>query len=190
MDFTAKDKEEVSFTEKFPYGVHQVVITGFDIKKADNGNEFVEVGFANMDGTIEDKCRVYFTEKARLYSFNTMRQIYVHNAPSDKKELARKQVDAVPNLDNLVELMGSKKSLQAWVTKYQDPTRTYLGSDGRTYKSTNISIMGYEPKLNESLMPKPQEGVNQAASAVFSFEVKDTKDEPFPSTGPVNEGWV
>src|SRR5665213_1746824 len=162
MDFTAADKKEVSFTEKFPFGVHPVLIIGFNLKTADNGNEFMEIGFTNMDQTIEDKARVYFTEKARLYSLNTMRQIFVHNAPEDKKDVARKQIDAVANTDELIKIMASKKALQAWVTKYADPIRTYQGTDGRTYKSTNINIYGYEPKINESLMPKPQESVATA----------------------------
>lgn len=176
MDFTNEHKEEREYAKKLPFGVNKVLILGFSLEKTKDGNEFIEVGFTNMDQDIEDKARVYFTEKAAGFSFDTLRQIFVHNAPEDKKDIARQSVNAVASTEKLVELLASKlPGKEMWVTKYLDPKRNYE-KNGQTFKSINLNIYGYEPKLNESLMPKAQESVGNAAQATFGSQ----SDEPFP----------
>ncbi len=187
MEFTKEHKEEMLSNQYFGYGVHKVKIIGFDHSKTDNGKEYVEVAFVDPENeSIEDKARVWFTtDKATQYSFNVFKGILIHNTPEAKRDLARKTIDEVANTDKLVELLVDKLiGKEMWFTKYVDPTRTYE-KEGRTYQSTNKNIMAYEPKLNESLMPKPKESASEAFEAVFMPK----PDVPFKNGGSQPSDW-
>lgn len=191
MDFTNEHKEEREFGNFFPFGVHKVKIIGFYLDKTEGGKEFLEVGFTNEEGTIEDKARVWFsTDKAVNYSFNILKGIFVHNAPEAKKDQARKLFDAVENTEKLAELLTSKLiGKEMWFTKYPDPERTYTGGDGRTYQSINKNIYGYPIELNQSLMPAPKETAGEAAGKVFS-KADEAEDVPFKGGGTQKSDWA
>jgi len=191
MDFKPEHKEDVNYGNYFDYGVHKVKIIGFMADKTDDGKEFIEVGFTNFDGDIEDKARVWFSGDAPKYSFNTLRTIFLHNCPEDKKEAAKAAIDAVANTEKLVEMLNSKLvGKEMWFTKYQDPKRTYTGKDGVTRKSVDKSIYGYEPKLNEDLIPKKTDTV-AAAKEVFPDATPAGEDAPpFRGGGSQESDWA
>lgn len=155
MKFSDDNKQvnEFSGGNWFGFGVHKVKImlienggTGKDEK------EYVEVTVVGNNGE-EETARVWFTtDKAANYSFNVLRQIYVHNAPEPKKDEARTAFDALTTSDELVELMQKCVGGECWFTKYESPDRTYTNQAGETKKSIDKNIMGYEPKLREDLI--------------------------------------
>lgn len=189
MDFNASHKEEVS--SYLGFGVHKVKILGFNLGGTGEGEkEYVEVGFVSEDGAFEDKARVWFsTDNAAKFSFNTLRTIFLHNCPEEKRDAARKAIDAVASTAKLVEMLESKLiGKEMWATKYLDPKRTYE-KNGRTFQSINTNIYGYEPKLNEALMPKAKESAAEAASAVFG-EATPADAPPFTGSGTSEQDWV
>lgn len=189
MEFSDAHKKEQDQRNYFDYGVHKVKILGFSHDTTDAGKEFVKAGFTDMDGDIEDEARVWFTtEEASMYSFNTLRSIFVHNAPEDKKDMAREVVNAAKNTDELIEILNKKLiGKEMWITKYLDPKRTYEAKDGSIKPSINVNMYGYEPKLKESLMPK-KETVAQAAGEVF--KATESEDVPFKGSGTKAEDWA
>jgi hypothetical protein len=154
-----KAVKEFSESNWLGFGRHKVKIgfieQGFTNDDPENGKEFVEVTVLGPNDE-EDTARVWFTtDKAANYSFNVLRQIYVHNAPEDKKDAARDTIDAVKTTEELVEKLSEKLlGGECWFTKYPDPTRTYTAADGTTRQSVNKNIYGYEPKERPDLIPQ------------------------------------
>lgn len=178
MKFTDENKAVKDFGDSnyFGFGVHKVQIMQFENGGTEEGEkEYIEVTVCDpTDGEKVDTARVWFTtDKAANYSFNTLRQIAVHNALEASKDLARDAVDAVASTDELVALLNDKLiGKECWFTKYYDPSRSYINAQGDTKKSVNKNIYGYEPKLREDLMPgkadaagTPLGGVDITASA-------------------------
>lgn len=177
MKFNDDMKKEYS-NDYFGWGVHRVLIGEVENGGTEEGEkEYVEVTVMDPDnGDITDKARVWFTtEAAQLYSFNTLRNIYVHNAPEAKKEAARKEFDAVGDTTELCALMNLRLiGKECWFTKYPDPKRTYVGQDGVTRKSVNKNVLGYEPKVDERLMPRSDD--KDALNETFPGAEKATGD--------------
>lgn len=176
MKFSNENKQVKEFTNNFfPYGVHKVQIG--DIENGGTGDgekEYIEITVVDpSDGEITDTARVWFTtDKAANYSFNTLRAIYVHNAPEDKKEQAGKDFDELVDTTEMVALMADKLvGGECWFAKYQSPDRTYVASDGTTKKSIDKNIYGYAPKERPELMPKDTE--------------KDQLNQTLPGSTPV-----
>lgn len=161
------------------FGVHVVALSGIEAGKTEaKGAEFVEFTVMGENGE-EDTARVWFsTDKAANYSFNIMRQIYVHCAPEAKKDAARAEMDAVNDSDEAVALMQKCIGKKVWFTKYPNPTRTYVNQAGETKKSIDKNVLGYEPKLREDLMPKDNQ--KEALNALEGSE---------PATGNIPEEW-
>lgn len=150
-----KQVNEFSDSNWLGFGVHEVTLGLIEAGKTDNNKEFVEFTVIGPKDE-EDTARVWFTsDKSANFSFNIMRQIYVHCAPEGKaKEKARTDFDAVKDSDEAVELMQKCVGKKIWFTKYPDPTRTYQNQAGQTKQSINKNVYGYAPKLREDLMPK------------------------------------
>lgn len=155
MKFSDEDKQVSDFTpgNYLGFGVHEVTIGQIEAGTTDADKEFVEFTVLGPNQE-EDAARCWFVGGAANISFNTMRQIYVHCAPEDKKTEAGLAFDSVADSDEAVTLMQKCVGKKCWFTKYQDPTRTYVGKDGVTRKSVNKNVLGYEPKLREDLLPK------------------------------------
>lgn len=160
---TTKEVREPNSGNYFDYGVHRVQLGLFELGGTGEGEkEYIEVTVIDPeDGERTDTVRLWFsTDKAANYSFNTLRQIAVHNAPEDKKDAARDAMDAVEDTAALEALLNEKLiGGECWYTKYQDPQRTYQAQDGSTRRSVNKNIYGYEPKLRPELMPKDQDQI-------------------------------
>lgn len=175
--FNDEDKVESEFNNNyFGYGVHKVQLMLFTADHMEDGREYVDVDFCDPnDGEKVDKVRMWFVGGAAPISFNNLRQIAVHNASEANKEKARMAVEETADSEALVELLNDKLiGKEAWFTKYMDPKRTYIGKDGQTRKSVNKNLYGYEPKLNESLMPAPadEQGNPLAGSTPASDDAK------------------
>lgn len=154
--FNDDDKEAREFKERIPFGVTKVKLVGAIAAETANGSDYIELTVVDEAGT-EETARCYFTEKAAKYSFDTIRQIAIHNASEANKEKARLAVEGVKDSEELADLLNSKVAGgELWFTKYYDPTRTYVGGDGQTRPSVNTNVYGYEPKLKPELMPKPK----------------------------------
>lgn len=155
MKFTDDNKQvkEMGDYNGFSFGVHKVTIGQIELGETDSGKEYVEVTVMGENGE-EDTARVWFTtDKAANYSFNILRQIYVHNAPEKDKDAARDTMDAVKDTEELVAKLNEKLvGGECWFTKYYDPQRSYLDASGNTRRSVNKNIYGYEPKPRPELM--------------------------------------
>lgn len=159
MKFTDETKEEKT-NKYFDYGVHRVLLGQFELGGEGEGEkEYIEITVMHPDdGDITDTARVWFTtDKAANYSFNVLRQIYVHNAPKNAKDKARETFDAIPDTAKAVELLNEKLiGKEAWFSKYPSPTRTYTAQDGTIKKSVDKNVYGYEPKARPELLPENQ----------------------------------
>src|SRR5579872_1659397 len=158
MKFSEENKQVSDFSNSnwLPFGVSKVKIGMIDLGGTREGEkEYIEVTLLG-ENDEEETARVWFTtDNAANYSFNTLRQIYVHNAPEDKKDVARDTFDKVKDTEDVVKLFNEKLiGGECWFSKYYDPTRTYENQAGETKKSVNKNIYGYEPKLKPELMPK------------------------------------
>lgn len=173
MEFTPEIKEVKERSTYFDFGVHNVQIVTLSLDKTPDGKEFVEIFFADkVDNMMQDSARLWFTTtKSANFAFNTLRSIYVHNAPEAKKDAARATIDKMPNTAALVEELKSKLvGKECWFTRYLDPTRTYTGADGIEKKSINKNVYGYEPKLQPELLP---DSAVKSAEAVFGVKATD-----------------
>ena len=158
--FNDSDKEVREFNNNyFGFGVHNVKLVGATTGETEAGKEFMELEICDKeDDTIADKASVWFVGGASNISFNTLRQIIVHNAKTDAdKEKARQAVDKVADIDELAALINDKTvGGELWFTKYIQPGKTYTNAKGEVKPSVNRNIYGYEPKLREDLMPSDQ----------------------------------
>lgn len=129
-------------------GVHKVTILGVLAGVNENtGSEYFEFGIQSEDGIIGE-VKVYWTEKAQQYSFNTVRDIFVHNAKEENKAKVREMVDAVADTDSLLKLCQENlEGKEAWYkveksgTQYSDPVT------GEMKNSYNRNLYGYEPQM-------------------------------------------
>jgi hypothetical protein len=177
VQFTDEDKEVKEFNNNyFEFGVHKVQIDGVFGDTTEAGKEFIEVGVIDPQNQEKsDKVRLWFTTpQGNNISFNTLRTIYVHNAPESAKDDARKSFDELKDTTEMAMLLNKVIGGEAWITVYPDPTRTYTGKDGQIRKSINKNIFGFQPKERPELLPQhsDSEPVNAA----------DYPDEPFGST--------
>ena len=135
------------------FGVHEVQIMLIDMGELDSGTEYMEFTVVGKSDE-EERVRLWITDKSEKYTFATLKSIYTHCAPEDKKEAAKEALDKCKDYDEVLALLQKCIGKQVWITKYPDPSRTYTNSQGETKRSINTNIYGYEPKLREDLMPK------------------------------------
>lgn len=164
--FNEDDKVEREFSEKLPYGITKVQLVGATAGETDDGKDWIDLEIVSEDG-IEDTARVWFTGKAAPYSFNTLRQIAVHQGKDDaEKEKIRQAVEACADSDALADLLNAKVAGgELWFTKYLDPQRTWTDQDGNVRQSVNKNVYGYEPKLKPELMPQENPMTKPATTA-------------------------
>lgn len=152
-----EDKEIKEFSESLPFGVTKVQFTGAIADETEAGKDFIEVGVVNKEG-VEDSARCWFVGGAANISFNTLHAIAVHQGKDEKaKQEIRDRMDNCETTDDIVEVLNDVcgNGGELWFTKYYDPKRTYE-REGRTYKSVNKNVLGYEPKEKPELMPNKE----------------------------------
>lgn len=147
-DFTNDHKAEQG--SYFPEGIHKITILGVTGGANDNDKEYIEFVVGDTNGT-EGTARMWFTtDKAISYTFNSIRNIFVHNASKGKEEAAKDLVNKVTNSEELVELCN--KALigkEAWYT-VERSDYTYTNQAGELKHGYNRNITGYEPKPSQS----------------------------------------
>lgn len=157
MKLSKEDKAVSERGNYFSYGVHLVTIGLIEHSPATDEKPYIAVTVLGDHGE-EDTVRCYFVGGASNISFNTLRQIYVHNAPEDKKDDARNTIDGAADTEHLVELLSDKlMDKECWYTAYPSPTRTYLDRNNVERHSIDKNIYGYEPKLKTDLIPDGQQ---------------------------------
>lgn len=176
--FSDTVKEEKSFNY-FEQGVHKVQISAveFGFTEDKEEKEFCEITVVDPDnGEKTDKIRLWFhTEGAQAFSFSTLRAIFVHNAPEDKKDGVRTKFNALNGTEELEK--ACQKMLpgkEAWFSIYESDTRTYTDESGKVRKSFDKNITGYEPKPKVGNTVTVGEGEAKVTGTVVEDE-----QEPF-----------
>lgn len=177
--FTDTVKEEKSFNY-FEQGVHKVQISSVEFGFDDEGKEYCDVTVVDPDnGEKTDSVRLWFhTEGSQAFSFSTLRAIFVHNAPEDKKDGVRENFNTKINGTEDLEA-ACKKMLpgkEAWFSIYESETRTYTDKNGTVRKSYDKNITGYEPKA-KPVAPKTVT-VGEGDAKIEGTVVNDDQ-EPF-----------
>jgi len=146
-DFNDDTKKPIGryFTE----GVHKVTIQLVEADKTQDGKEFFEFSLLGEEGE-EGTARVYWTEKASPYSFNTVRDIFVHNTPEAKKQAIRDKVDATSNTDELLKLCATNLIDKECWFKVEKTGTQYTNANGELKDSYNKNIYGYEVKMKKT----------------------------------------
>lgn len=177
-NFNEEDKEVQEFNERIGFGRTKVQFQGAVAETTEQGKDYIEVMVMDSEG-VEETARVWFVGGAAKISFNTLRQIIVHNGKDEaEKERLRQLADGAKDTSELADILNNEcASGELWFTKYYDPSRTYTAADGSTRRSINKNIYGYEPKLKPELMPQEQKQVDAADYP---------NDEPFPDAKPVS----
>lgn len=147
-DFNDTHKQEQG--SYFPEGIHKVTILGIEGGTNENGKEFIEFIVGGENGE-EGSARVWLTsDKAIGFAFNTIRNIFVHNAIKGKEEAAKEKVNAVKNSEELIALCNQALiGKEAWYTVEQSDY-TYTNQAGELKHGYNRNITGYEPKPKQS----------------------------------------
>jgi hypothetical protein len=134
----------------FSEGIHKVTILGVTGGTNENGKEYIEFTVGGANGE-EGTARMWFTtDKAITFTFNSVRNIFVHNANKGKEDEAKALVNKVANSEELVALCN--KALigkEAWYTVEQSDY-TYTNQAGELKYGYNRNITGYEPKPKQS----------------------------------------
>lgn len=176
--FNQEDKKEITqgsigFTEEGVYTVQIVDVSG---GVSDKGSEFFEFEVVGGNGT-EDKIRTYFTEGAKPYSFNTIRNIFVHNTKEENKDKVRAEVDACEDTDSLLKLCEALRGKDAWLLVQKSGTTYTSPKSGKTYDNVNKNLYGYEPKFT----PSPKTQTQQVAEQTGGEEItSENVDQVFP----------
>lgn len=146
VQFNADAKQSLGLY--FGEGVHKVKIIGVIQDKNDNGSEYFEFGLEGENGE-EGTARIYWTEKAQKYSFNAVRDIFVHNTKEANKDMIRAKVDATKDTDELFKLVDANLiDKEAWF-KVEKAGTTYVNNNGETKNSYNRNLYGYEPAMKK-----------------------------------------
>lgn len=136
------------------FGVHEVQIMLVGSGQTDSGTDYVEFTVVGPNEE-EERARLWLTDKSEKYTFATLKGIYTHCAPEDKKEAAQAELEACKDYDEVVELFNKRCiGKKIWLTKYPDPNRTYTNQAGEVKQSINTNIYGYEPKPKPELLPR------------------------------------
>lgn len=181
MKFNDEDKEVREFSANFfKYGVHKVQISRVTLDETDAGKEFVEFEVVDPEnGEITDTARCWFVGGATNISFNTIRQIILHNVPEARRDEMAGKVDSAPDTVALVGICQGLIGKECWFTKYPSPDRTYTAKDGTTKPSIDKNVLGYEPKLREDLLPEQKPGTGPVDLGALGVG----QEVPFESAG-------
>ena len=166
VKFNDEHKKESTMGEFFPEGIHKVQILNVEGGKTDAGKEYIEFTVTD-DEDREGTARMWFTTDAAInYTFNMIRTLFVHNAPKDKKDAIREQIDKIADSDTLIKACEQLIGKEAWY-EVRKSDRTYQNAQGETKNSYDKNIYGYEPK------PKAVADADATAKANEPLKVTD-----------------
>ncbi len=151
IEFTDEHKKEYEGGKYFDFGVHTVTImkVEFGLTEKD-GKEYVEITVQDdpkADEPRETEVRLWFTnDKSIRYSLNTIKGIFSHNTPKEKREAVKKEVNKVSDTEELDKLMQKLVGKEAFIEVSEDEVRTFEDKDGNVRPSINRNIYGYKPE--------------------------------------------
>lgn len=167
-----EDKEEITFTEWLPEGVHKVKIQSIEQKTNTNDKEYFEFTVADENDATGIH-RLYMTEAAMKYSINTIRDIFVHNTVQKNRDIIRDKVNKCEDTDELFKLSQSLVGKECWYSRFANG-QTYPGSDGTMRNSYDTKIAGYELKP-----PAEKSKEAQVNDLLGGAQEVDDNDVPF-----------
>ena len=170
--FTDEDKKEIS-QNYFGEGVFKVKISGVHGGITESDKEYLEFSIIEDDGEREAEARLWFSEKAKRYSFNTIRTIFVHNTKEENKDKIREKVNEINDTKEMEKLCQNLIGKECWYMVQKSDT-TYTDKFGNERPNYNKNLYGYEPKLKE--VSKEASIANTVSGEI----IESTKDEPFP----------
>lgn len=186
--FSDEDKEVKEFRDSLPFGVSRVQLVLAEAGALDDGREYIEVNVQAEDG-IEDSARCWFTGGASNISFNTLRQVAVHQGKDEEeKQKIRDKVDAVKDSQELCDILNEYIGGELWVRKEYDPKRTYQNQAGVTKRSVNTNLFGYQPAERPEFMPKKADANGNAVEDAFP-DGEDITNTPAAKTVPKDDDW-
>lgn len=182
--FSDEDKEEME--EFFREGIYEVEIVSVEIKEhSTNKNIYAEIGLKGKQGQ-EGTASLWFTDKSKKFSIDTVRKILVHHQETEeKKQLVRDTIAKVDNLFKFQGIMTKMIGCQAWY-KVEKNGKTYSDEEtGETKDSYNKNIYGFKPtmkseKAHKKVDDKPIEKVTNVFkdTEVITDNI-DLSDVPF-----------
>jgi len=161
VKFSDDDKKVSEFSggKYFDEGVFEVEITDVKLGTTEkDSREFLEFSVVGIEENSDrsDSVRFWFSSPGAInFSFNRIREMFVHAAEESKKDETRTKFDAIPDTDKLEA--AAKKVLvgtQQWLKVEQNTSRTYQ-KDGETKYSFDKNLTGYQPSLKKSTGDTP-----------------------------------
>lgn len=142
VDFNTEHKEEMG--AYFSEGIHEVVITAVSEGVNDNGKPYIEFAIEGKNGE-QGNARLWFSsDKAIRYSFNNIRNIFVHNAT--KKDAARDMVNKVTTSTELVALCNKALIGKEAFYRVEKSDYRYTNAAGEEKQGYNRDLLGYKPE--------------------------------------------
>ena len=167
----AEAKEEITYTEYLPEGIHEVKVVSITSEVNANDKEYFEFTVENEDGAV-GTARLYMSEKAMKWSVNTIRGIFVHNTVEKNKDAIRDKVNSCETTEELFEMSQSLIGKQCWYSRFPNG-QTYRTQAGELRNSFDTNISHFEPKA-----PAPKSREAQV-DELLGGEVVDASDGPF-----------
>lgn len=143
----------------FDTGVHKVAIRLFEFDTDEKDREYVDVSVTDPE-TEEKEATVRFwfhTDGAIKYSFNMLRDIFVHNAEDNKKDEVRAKFDALPNTTELEKACAKMLIGKEAFLRVSKSDRTYE-SQGKIKNSYDRELYGHEVEPIEETAPVQNDG--------------------------------
>lgn len=167
----AEAKEEITYTEYLPEGIHEVKVVSITPEVNANDKEYFEFTVENEEGAI-GTAKLYMSEKAIKYSVNTIRGIFVHNTVEKNKDAIRDRVNACETTEELLKLSQSLIGKQCWYSKFPNG-QTYTNQAGEVRNSFDTNISHFEPKA-----PAPKSREDEV-NELLGGDKADTSEVPF-----------
>jgi hypothetical protein len=188
--FNDEDREEVNFQNGMPFGVTKVQLLLAEAGTTEKGKEYIEITVADANG-VEDAARVWFVGGASKFSFNTLRDILVHQGKTEEeKEALRQAANTAADAEALCALLNEKVGGELWFTKYYDAKGGTYTNEYGTFKSTNKNIYGYEPQEKPELMPS-KDSKGDGGEQVHLDTLGDAEDiTKTDAAGAVPKNWA
>lgn len=160
----------------FKEGVHRVVIDSAKFEKNQDGKIFLEVKVIGEENQKAD-ARLWFTEKARPYSIDTIRKIFVHNAADDSaKDKIRTAIAMIKSLAELNAILPKLAGKECWYS-IKKLDNTYIDRNGNEKNSYDKNLTSYKPTESNKNATEKQDDITPSNDEVD--KPVDLNDIPF-----------
>lgn len=170
VEFSKEHKKEVG--QYFGEGVHKVKIDEVVFGMTDKDKEYAEFKLIGENGETGSARMWFTTDGAINYSFNAIRNIFIHNTVEKHRDKMREKFDALHNTEELAEFCKALRGKECWYSIVKTD-QTYTDNYGNIRHNYDRNVYGYEPKI------APKTEAEKVADKVGG-EVVDTPDDEFP----------